>query len=92
VINGTDVTGASEPLSDAVTAEGFEVGRIDALENGAAARTEVLFLGDAKPEAQRVARALRVDLARVGPARGEVERRARNADVVVLVGEDRARP
>lgn len=92
VINATDVTGASQPLSDEVADAGFDVERVDAVEGVDAPRTQVLWIGEAQTEAKRVARALKIDVERVGPARGETRRAARNTDVAVVVGDDRAEP
>ncbi|UJA18765.1 LytR C-terminal domain-containing protein [Thermoleophilia bacterium SCSIO 60948] len=90
VLNGTPTAGAAGAVSDQVAGKGFDVGRIDTAPPGESAdETQVLFVDDARPEAQRVARALKIE-APVEQASEEEAQKGRRASVIVLVGDDRA--
>lgn len=92
VLNGTSTSGAAGGVSDQVVRKGFDVGIIDVAPETPVEQTQAVFTGDSRPEAQRVARALDIDPATVEEADEVVGRRGRGADVIVLVGEDRAGP
>lgn len=91
VLNATTTSGAAGAVSEQIARKGFDVGRVDVAPDQTEA-SQVVFTGEARGEAQRVARALDIDPATVERADETEARVGRDAPVIVLVGDDRAGP
>jgi hypothetical protein len=89
VLNGTAVNGLAGKVADDVVSAGFVRGAVTGTQTGYA-KTTVLYADGQKPAAQKVARKLGIDEDLVEPLDRDSRRRAGDADVVVIAGEDRA--
>jgi len=87
VLNGTAVAGLAATVGGDVESNGYELGVVANSETPAA-ETQVFFERGHEDEAKAVARTLGVDS--VAAVDAESSELAKGADVVVLVGEDRA--
>jgi hypothetical protein len=87
VLNGTAVPGLAATVGDKVEGKGFELG---AVTNSSASFTDsvVMFKRGHKPEAQKVAKQLKIKKLQL--MSGEIESVSAGAAVAVIVGEDDA--
>ena len=92
VLNGTAITGLGGKVGGVVQENGYELGTVTNTAPGVK-ETQVLYAPHQKKAAQKVAKDLGIDPDTVEPLDREVRREAgADADVVVIAGEDRARP
>jgi hypothetical protein len=92
VLNGTAITGLGGKVGGVVEENGYALGTVTNTAPGVK-KTEVLYAPHNKKAAQKVAKDLGIDPDEVGPLDREDRQAAGpDADVVVIAGEDRARP
>jgi hypothetical protein len=89
VLNGTSVNGLAGKVGSDLESAGYELGAITSALPGLA-KTTVLYAVGEKPAAQKVARELGLDPAKVEPVDRKSRGLAGGADVIVIAGEDRA--
>jgi LytR cell envelope-related transcriptional attenuator len=87
VLNGTAVPGLAATVGDKVESKGFELGAVTN-SSSSFATSVVMFMRGHKPEAQKVAKPLRI--AQLQLMSGEIESVSAGAPVAVVVGEDDA--
>lgn len=88
VLNGTEDAGLGGQASPYISAAGFNVTEVGVI-SGKHPETSVEFAIGQREAASEVAHELGVDSSSIREIRPEVERLAPQADVVVIVGEDR---
>jgi hypothetical protein len=92
VLNGTAITGLGGKVGGVVQENGYDLGTVTNTAPGVK-ETQVLYAPHQKKAAQKVARDLGIDPDTVKTLDREVRQEAGgDADVVVIAGEDRARP
>jgi LytR cell envelope-related transcriptional attenuator len=92
VLNGTAITGLAGKVGDVIQENGYDLGAVSTTAPGVV-RTEVLHTPHNKKAAQKVAKDLGIDPATVELADRRIRREAGpEAEVIVIAGEDRARP
>ena len=87
VLNGTAVPGLADRTGDRLEAHGFQLGAVTNSDSSFS-RSVVMYKTGFKPEAQMVARDLKVG--QLQTMTDEIQGLAAGADVAVVVGEDRA--
>jgi hypothetical protein len=88
VLNGTSTTGVATQLADTVESAGFQRGNVANATDQTAAESAVLYAEGAREAAREVGDEL--DISQVEPADVSSATLAGDADVIVVVGEDRA--
>jgi LCP family protein required for cell wall assembly len=88
VLNGSGVTGAAAHTAEALRAKGFEVVRIGNAPTSGHAQTTVLYRGDMRTEAERVATALGMGAVREDSGAGAAP--PGTAQIQVTIGKDLA--
>lgn len=92
VLNGTTASGLASKVGSDLQANGFDLGEVTSATPGFE-QTVVLFRRGSERQARKVARTLGVRAVQpLGADDRELRRLAAGADVVVVAGEDRARP
>jgi hypothetical protein len=91
VLNGTSEAGLADKVASDVGANGYAVGTVGGT-NGQFPQTTVMFADGDRKAARKVARDLGLDADSVEGLDRETELLAGEANVVVIVGEDRAKP
>jgi hypothetical protein len=87
VLNGTAVPGLAATFADKVEGKGFQRGAVTN-SSSSFATSVVMFKRGHKPEAQKVAKQLKIS--KLQPMTGEIESASAGAAVAVIVGEDNA--
>ena len=91
VLNGTSEAGLADKVASDVGSNGYRLGTVGGT-NGESPQTIVMFADGERGPARKIARDLGIDADRVESIDNETELLAGEADVVVIVGEDRAKP
>jgi hypothetical protein len=87
VLNGTAVPGLAARFGDQVEHKGFKLGAVTN-STSSFSRSVVMFRNGFKPEAEKVARDLKID--RVRPMISDIAQVSAGASVSVVIGEDQA--
>jgi hypothetical protein len=87
VLNGTAVPGLAARFGDQVEHKGFKLGAVTN-STSSFSRSVVMFRNGFKPEAEKVARDLKID--RIRPMISDIAQVSAGASVSVVIGEDQA--
>jgi hypothetical protein len=92
VLNGTAVPGLGQTVATEVESNGYPLGDVGGTSDPGFEKTVVMYADGQKAAAQKVAKDLGLDPAKVEPFDRDARLVSGGADVIVIAGEDRAQP